>query len=896
MDKKELNILYIEDNPGDFVLFLEKVRDSEEIKYNIINSETLAKGIETVCLGNFDLILLDLSLPDSKGLSTFERIKEAAEQIPVIIMTGNNDFELAKKAIHYGAQDFLVKGEADFKLISRAISYAVERKEMEIKLKNSEKLYRDIVELSPDAVCIHSKGEIIFANSAAIKMAGVKEKNELLGKSIYDFIHPDSYNKVAERVKLLTAGNYVEMIEEKFLKTDGSAFEVEVVAAPVVFNNKKAIQVVIRDITEKKNLELKTRLNEEKYKRLYENFTLGIFYSSIDGKLIDANLSLAKMLGFNSQNEILAFYTDLSSQLYCNPDQRAEIIKKLLDTDGWVFEEVKYYRKNREVIITNLSIRKQKNEKGEIEYLEGFIEDITEKKVALESSRLQSVLNAEMAELAGNLLKAKTINEITNITFEKAKQLTGSKFGYAAYIDPKTGFMVAPTLTIDFWDNCEVGNKNYIFEKFVGLWGWVLIHKKSLLTNNPEKDYRSTGTPKGHITIKRLISVPAMHDHHLIGQISLANADKDYTSDDLIVIERLASIFALGIRRVQAVNEVLESQEKFRLAFQYSNIGSIIVGLDKKLLRVNSTFCNMLGYKEEEILQKTFDDLTYPDDLKIGVDDVTQMINGEKDYTVIQKRYVHKNGRIIRAYVSSTLLRDSQNEPLYFVTHIQDFTEKIEADEKLKISLLEKEALIRELYHRTKNNMQVICSMIGLKALSSSDSQIINIFKEMENRIQTMALVHQKLYQSQNLSKIDLKDYVYDLTHQLFMSYNMSSEKISLNIDLDEITVLIDTAIPCGLFLNELISNAFKFAFPGDMKGDISISLKKLEDNSIELKVSDNGIGLQTDVETAGSETLGFKLLSNVADSQLQGILKFEVENGVSCSVVFKDEYYSERV
>jgi len=768
MRKYLINILSIEDNPGDFILLKEILNESIETKYNLVNCVNLNAGIEALKNDSFDIILLDLSLPDSNGLDSFTKLKTEIEEIPVIVMTGNEDDLLAKQAIREGAQDFLVKGHFDFSLISRAITYAIERKELERRLIESEKLYRGLIELSPNAILIHIDGIIKYVNSAALTLLGATDENQLLEKNVYSFIEASYHKTEMERVEQLESGTAIDVIEEEFIRLDGRHIFVEVVSSNITYKNQSAIQSTARDITEK----------------------------------------------------IMA--------------------------------------------------------------IESFIQ--------------QSKLNAEMAELAGNMLKAKTIDEITNITLSKAQQLTKSKFGFVAYIHPKTGYLVVPTLSQDIWNECKVENKTVVFEKFTGLWGWVLIHKKSLMTNQPEKDFRSVGTPEGHVKIKNIISVPAMHNKQLIGQITVANSDKDFTDHDMIVIERLASVYTLGIRRIQAVSEVIEREERFRLAFQYSNIGSVLVSPDKRLLRVNSTFCQMLGYTEDEILEKTFDELTWPEDLEVGQNEFKEMLEGRIDYTVDQKRYVRKDGQIIRAYISSTILRNEKQEPIYFITHIQDFTEKIEAEEKLKKSLSEKEALIRELFHRTKNNMQLICSLMDLKTSSFSDPLFINEFKEMQNRIKAMSLVHDKLYQSHNLSRIDLQEYLTDLVMQLFMRYKISSQKIKLNIELESITVLIDTAIPCGIFINELVSNAFKYAFPGERTGEVEISLKQIGEGIIELKVTDNGIGIQQEIEIAGQNTLGLKLLHNIAENQLQGDINYSNDGGFSCSVRFKDAFYSERV
>ena len=232
----------------------------------------------------------------------------------------------------------------------------------------------------------------------------------------------------------------------------------------------------------------------------------------------------------------------------------------------------------------------------------------------------------------------------------------------------------------------------------------------------------------------------------------------------------------------------------------------------------------------------------------------------------------------------------------FFIAIFEDITENKIAENTIRASLKEKEVLLRELYHRTKNNMQVISSLIGLKSASVKDEQMINILHEMRNRIQTIALVHQKLYQSQNLSRVNLKEYITDLMNLLVSSYASEQNKITFTLNLENINVLIDTAVPCGLIINELISNSFKHAFPGGREGNICVQLKKLEEDTIELVISDNGIGIPDGFNLLEKNTLGMQVFYNIATEQLMGEVNIESKNGLTFTMHFKDVSYEERV
>jgi PAS domain S-box-containing protein len=215
--------------------------------------------------------------------------------------------------------------------------------------------------------------------------------------------------------------------------------------------------------------------------------------------------------------------------------------------------------------------------------------------------------------------------------------------------------------------------------------------------------------------------------------------------------------------------------------------------------------------------------------------------------------------------------------------------------EQIEDRLREKEVLLRELYHRTKNNMQVISSLLGLKSAMHPGSDIQSVFEDMQKRIKSIALVHEKLYQSRNLSRVNLKEYFIDLVSLLRSGHSVGEEKISFGFELEDISVLIDTAVPCGLMVTELIINSLKHAFPADRKGQILLKMKKIKDNSIELTISDNGVGFSKDI-MAGENMLGLHLFRSIAEHQLEADVDLDLSNGVTWKILFSDKLYNERI
>jgi len=231
--------------------------------------------------------------------------------------------------------------------------------------------------------------------------------------------------------------------------------------------------------------------------------------------------------------------------------------------------------------------------------------------------------------------------------------------------------------------------------------------------------------------------------------------------------------------------------------------------------------------------------------------------------------------------------------PSSSVSHIcvifEDITERKINEEIIKKGLEEKETLIRELYHRTKNNMQVIYGILSLQAEASGNEQYKALIQDTNNRIMSMSLVHQMLYKSKNLTRVNLHDYITELATLLFKSFNINSDKIEVNLDLTPVIVKIETAIPCGLILNELISNVFKHAFPGEMKGYLAIDLDRDDENILVINVRDNGIGMTDGFDNYKLKSLGIQLITSITEQQLNGSVVFFSDEGFSCNIRFSE-------
>jgi PAS domain S-box-containing protein len=330
--------------------------------------------------------------------------------------------------------------------------------------------------------------------------------------------------------------------------------------------------------------------------------------------------------------------------------------------------------------------------------------------------------------------------------------------------------------------------------------------------------------------------------------------------------------------RKRAEARLSGSEQRFREAIEYSSIGMALVGLDGGWIKVNRALCHILGRGEAELLDCSFQTITHPDDLHADLANVSALLAGEVDHYQMEKRYIHQQGHPVWTRLAVTLVRDSLGQPLYFVSQIEDITERRAAEQQLKTSLSEKNALLQEIHHRVKNNLQVVSSLLSLQSGYIRDPETLTQFQECQGRIRSMALIHEKLYQSETLASVDLKDYLSGLCRIVLSAYS-GRAGIRLELALEQVHTSIDTAVPIGLLVNELLTNALKYAFPEKGAGSIRVTLRRDTDEQFTLMVEDDGVGLPENFHVAKAKTLGLRLVGMFV-KQLRADLAFQTEAG----------------
>jgi len=354
----------------------------------------------------------------------------------------------------------------------------------------------------------------------------------------------------------------------------------------------------------------------------------------------------------------------------------------------------------------------------------------------------------------------------------------------------------------------------------------------------------------------------------------------------------LKTVVEMALYKAKMDNELKESQEW--LSTTLKSIGDAVIATDANghVKFMNSVAESLIGLNQAEVVgrplkdifnivnEETHEKIENPVAKALGGDVVVELSN----HTVL----IAKDGRKITINYSAAPIRDNKREIAGVVLVFRDVTERKQAEERIKKSLKEKEVLLREVHHRVKNNMQVISSLLRLQSGVLEDKKAVVIFKECQDRVRSMSLVHEKFYRSKDLLNIDFAEYIKELTDGLVRSYGIDASKIAIKINVKGVSLGINLAIPCGLLVNELISNSLKHAFPKGRRGEIKVSLRPTEKGRIELIIGDNGVGLPKDLDFRKTKSLGLQLVNTLVKDQLDGEIELDRSAGTKFEIKFK--------
>jgi PAS domain S-box-containing protein len=401
--------------------------------------------------------------------------------------------------------------------------------------------------------------------------------------------------------------------------------------------------------------------------------------------------------------------------------------------------------------------------------------------------------------------------------------------------------------------------KTFLVSAFIYLLFYLIIgkHLKSMAVYMTSLDFSQLSLP---LKLKRR---PTLFNDELEVLVQSINSMRDNIIHDFD-------------QRARFENALRQSELKYRALFENATRSVFIYHVDTMtIVDVNPATSALYGYSNEELVGKSFLSLNADrDDVEKEESEISSgSFHNQPDI----KWHKKKNGEIFPVEVDEYTLE--LNDARVGYTIVNDITARAKAEEEIRISLKEKETLLKEIHHRVKNNLNVISSLLNLHRASAPNDETRDALRESQARIFAMSAVHEALYNNDSLAEIDLMDYLRRLFMALVQTYSVAESRIRLSIGGDDVKVDITIASPLGLTINELITNSIKYAFPDNREGEISVVLHK-SGGALELIVADNGVGIDGETDWKTENTLGMKLIRRLIENQLDGTIELDVTQG----------------
>jgi PAS domain S-box-containing protein len=584
----------------------------------------------------------------------------------------------------------------------------------------------------------------------------------------------------------------------------------------------------------------------EKTRVILEGTKDGYYEVDLKGNFTYMNLALAQAWGRNRNEMMGRSYRDFLDQnsidrifhifneVYKTAEPRSGVELQVKDIKG-------------ELHIVEISVSLLRDEKAEPAGFYGIVHDITERALIEQELRQANARFYSLLEALPDVIYFKDESGRNLIVNRSVEELTGLK--REEIIGKRDDEIFPENLAAQYRESDEKVFKN----------------------KKPHRFYEKTGQGSGKTRYFETIKAPVFD---LQGNFAgIVGISRDITENKTLE------------------KALIESERKFRLLAD--NARDVIFRYEllpeMRCAYISPAVKNLVGYAPEEYLAdpELLLKVAHPDDRHI----IEDLVRGKFPSEPVIYRAIARDGRLIWLEQSNAPVFDDSGKLVAVEAIVRDITRRIELERQLESSLREKEVLLREIHHRVKNNMQIISSLLNLQAAQVQHSEFTSIIKDCQNRIRSMALVHEHLYQSKNLSSINFAEYLNKLIVHLYNVHLVKQEKVELEIDVEDLYLDIGMAIPLGLLVGEIISNSFKHAFPGERKGKVRVSLKEVSPFSYRLEISDNGIGLPAGFELKESKTFGLQLISLLSD---QIGVRLEVERSGGTKFVLNFEYRGE--
>ncbi len=566
-----------------------------------------------------------------------------------------------------------------------------ERKQAEEALSQSEEKFRLAFSTSPDSINFNrfSDGVYIDINEGFTKLTGYT-REDVIGKSSIDLNIWYDLKDRKRLVKSLQKEGYVGNLEAKFRRKDGQVGVGLMSARVLRLDQEDVILSITRDITERKQVEDALRESEDKYNQLVESLPDAILVWSGD-HIIYANPAALRLFKANYAGDLIGKrYLDL-----VHPDDRPESVERIKKSknEKWIAprREHRMITEDGKVIYvesTGVPIQIQ----GQVLHL-GIFSNISKRKRAEEELRLDDQRMEALLQL--NQMTHASMQEIASFAMEEAVRLTQSRIGYLAFANEDESVLTMYAWSRSAMKECAIEQKPLVYQvATTGLWGETVRQRKAIITN----DYQAPiplkkGFPKGHVNVERHLGVPIFDNDRIVIVAGVGDKGSDYNERDIKQLELLMSGMWRIVQKKQAEDALRHSEARFRTAFENASVGITLVSIDGIYLEVNEAFARIIGYSPEDLIGKSVVNFTHPDDLDRRSGFLSDLISGRVSSGEQKRRLIHRNGSYVWILIGASVQRNSDGNPMYFISLVQDITARKLSDEKLR----ETEKKYREL-------------------------------------------------------------------------------------------------------------------------------------------------------------------------------------------------------
>jgi PAS domain S-box-containing protein len=718
-----------------------------------------------------------------------------------------------------------------------------EHKQTELYLRESEDAMKSLLNATSDVAClIDTEGTLIAANGVLARRLG-RGIDDLIGQNIFDFF-PQEKARARRSLtrKAIESGKPV-----RFEDTSVDNGHFDTCIYPLLNAEGKVVSLAVyaKDTTEARQAGLALAESEVTFKQFFDSMNDGI--SVRDARtfeLLDANRRFCEMYGYTLE-ELKALPLGSLAANESADERRRRLGAHYAQVTGEVSRLFQAQGKRKDGNSFWVEVNVRRITMGGRECLLAVARDITERRETEEALRESE---ARFKQLFDN------VND---------------------------GVVVRDARTF------ELLNAN---RRFCDMWGYTFEELKALPLGSlgalePVEQRRKrlmayyAQAPKG---IPSLFQWPARKKDGSVFWVEL-NATKITigTREFLLVAVRDIT------KRKEAEDALRESEARFKQLFDSVNDGiAVRDAITFEILDANRKYCEISGYTLEELKGLplgSFGTGESLDERQKRLTDYYRQVTIDTP-SLLELEGKRKDGSIFWAELNATKITIGTRDCLLSVA--RDITERKRAEEKIKASLREKEVLLKEVHHRVKNNLQIISSLLYLQAKRTEHPGAVSALTESRARIKSMALIHERLYASPDLASIDMGKYTRNLLSDLSHSHMTEDDLVRLTLNIEDISLGITEAIPCGLIINELVSNALKHAFLKGQTGEITIELQRAGANQVTLTVSDNGVGFPEQIDFRKSPSLGLTLINSLVE-QLGGTIELDRRGGTTFTITF---------